>query len=214
MKKRLPLAVVAAVATLSPLALQAMPPADAWTIGPWAIGKNYSINMPDHPTQQRDGSVSFRFPIRGKGEIDAMTTPVAPLADAKAIRIRYRVDAERGVRFMPSERPDLTATVSLYFQRAGDKWTAKGRYKSYRWYVPADKVMPIEPGTHTVTVALDERWTNVYGKPNTEKRAEYLAALRNTDNVGIAFGSTAGRSHGVYATGPAEFTLLDFEVLR
>lgn len=214
MKHRVPIFSTALVSVLLPLAVQAMPPAQDWTIGPWARGKNYSIGMPDHPDSTRDGAPTFRFPVAGSGEIDAMTTEVGPLAGAKAIRMRYRIDAAKGTRFMPSEFPDRPALISFYFQRKGDNWTAKGRYASYRWYVPADKLMEIEPGTHTVIVRLDERWTNVWGKPNTEKREEYLAALNNTARIGIAFGSSGGRSHGVYATGPARFTLLDFEVVE
>jgi len=183
-----------------------------WDIGPWVRGRNYSVGMPAHPTPGANGSVSFAFPMAGSGEVDAMTTPVYPLDGAKQITIRYRIDAPRGTRFVPSEKPDQTATVSLYFQRARDTWTAKGKYASYRWYVPARAVIPLAPGEHTVTVRLDERWTNVNGQPNSSDPAGFRAALRDTSQIGIAFGSMGRRSHGVYATGPARFTLLDLDI--
>ena len=102
--------------------------------------------------------------------------------------------------------------MSLYFQQAGDNWSAKGRYASYRWYAPAHAVIPLAPGEHTVTVRFDERWTNVNGKPNHQAPEAFAAALGNTSRIGIAFGSRSARSHGVYVTRPASFTLLSLDI--
>jgi hypothetical protein len=126
--------------------------------------------------------------------------------------MRYRIDAAPGTRFIPDETPGETATVSLYFQRRGDNWSARGRFGSYRWYVPARAVLPLEPGDHTITIGFDEVWTNVNGVPNAQDPAGYQSALANTSMVGIAFGSAGRRSHGVYATGPAQFTLLALDI--
>ena len=41
---------------------------------------------------------------------------------------------------------------------------------------------------------------------------DFRAALAGAERVGFVFGSESGRGHGVYATGPARFTLLDFRV--
>ena len=189
-----------------------MPPADQWIIGPLVKGKNYSVNMPFNPDSTRDGHVVFDFPRHGRGEVDAMTTGVYPLAGKKRIVVDYRIDAAPGTRFIPVERPELDALVSIYFQRAGDKWNAKGKYASYRWYQPVNTVHTIRPGRHRMVIELDDRWTNVWGKPNTENRALYQAALADTATLGIAFGSHSGRSHGVAATGDATFTLLSVEI--
>lgn len=194
------------------VAVAEIPPAAQWDIGPWVRGRNYSVGMPAHPSPGPNGTVSFAFPVAGSGEIDAMTTPAYPLDGARQFTLRYRIDAPGGTRFVPSETPDQTATVSLYFQRARDTWTAKGKYASYRWYVPARAVIPLSPGEHTVTVRFDERWTNVNGQPNTSDPAGFRAALRDTSQLGIAFGSMGRRSHGVYATGPARFTLIDLDI--
>lgn len=160
----------------------------------------------------RGGGLGFDFPIAGRGQIDAMTTAVGPLAGAHQITMRYRVDAAPSTRFIPDEAPTETATVSLYFQQRGDNWSARGRYASYRWYVPARAVMPLASGEHTVTVRFDEPWGNVNGVPNTRDPAGYRAALADTASLGIAFGSLGMRSHGVYATGPASFTLLSLDI--
>ncbi len=189
----------------------AMPPADAWEIGPWARGKNFSVNMPASPRASADGALVVDFPRVGRGEWDAMTTAIYPLADVKQISVRYRIDAAPGTRFVAVEDPTAPATVSLYFQRARDTWTAKGKYMSYRWYAPKRAVMPIKAGEHTVSIRLDEEWTNIAHRPRSEHRSEFDAALADTARFGFAFGSMGLRSHGVVATGPARFTLLSVD---
>jgi len=210
-KAPLLLASLLAAAAL-PVAVAAMPPAQAWEIGPSIRGHNYSVGMPAQPIAARGGGVAFDFPVAGRGQIDAMITNVGPLAGARQITMRYRIDAARGTRFVADETPDQPATVSLYFQRRGDNWTARGRYGSYRWYVPGRAVIPLEPGVHTVTVRFDEPWGNVNGVVNSQDPAGYRAALEDTARLGIAFGSSGLRSHGVYATGPARFTLLALDI--
>ena len=152
------------------------------------------------------------FPLSGSGEVDALTTAVGPLAGARQITMRYRVDAARGARFVAAETPNERATVSLYFQQARDNWSAKGRYASYRWYAPARAVIPLAPGEHRVTIRFDETWTNVNGKPNHQVPEGFAAALRNTARIGIAFGSSSRRSHGIHVTRPATFTLLSLDI--
>ena len=205
-------AAVALLATALPVPLIAMPAAAAWEIGPWVRGRNYSVGMPARPDPAPGGGLTMTFPIAGRGQVDALTTAVGPLAGARRITIRYRIDAARGTRFVADETPGDAATVSLYFQRAGDTWSSKGRYGSYRWYSPWNAVVPLRPGTHTITVGLGETWTNVNGQTNSNDPRGYAAALEDTARIGLAFGSLARRSHGVYATGPARFTLLAFDI--
>jgi hypothetical protein len=188
-----------------------MPPAQAWDIGPWVRGRNYSQGMPAHPSAAAGGP-TFAFPIAGRGQIDAMTTRVGPLAGAHQVTLRYRIDAAPGTGFVADETPGRAATVSLYLQRSGDNWSGSGRYAAYRWYVPERAVIPLAPGERTVTVRFDEPWTNVNGYPNSQDPAGYAAALAQTAQLGIAFGSINLRSHGVYATGPARFTLLRLDI--
>lgn len=202
------LGIFATIAT----AASSMPPASEWEIGPWARGKNYSVNMPATPRTNEKGHLVVDFPRYGDGEWDAMTTGVHPLAGKKRVTVKYRIDAARGTRFVAVEEPDVPATVSLYFQRAGDNWKARGKYASYRWYQPAATVQQLKPGTHTISIDLDDRWTNVWGIPNTDEPRAYAAALSETARFGIAFGSLGKRSHGVAATGRARFTLLSVDI--
>ena len=205
-------AALALAAAATPIALAAMPHADAWEIGPWVRGRNYSEGMPARPAQGPGGSLVMEFPVAGRGQVDALTTAVGPLAGARQITLRYRIDAAPGTRFIADESPSEPATVSLYFQRRGDDWSARGRFASYRWYVPAEAVVRLAPGVHTITVRFDQVWTNVNGQPNTQIPDGYAAALAETARLGVAFGSSGLRSHGVYATGPARFTLLGLEI--
>lgn len=209
--KRTAIAAAAVLLAAVPLAVTAMPPASAWEIGPNIRGRNYSVGMPARPSDLGNGAIGFEFPREG-GEIDAMTTAVGPLAGARRITMRYRIEAARGTSFVPVELPDQTATVSIYLQRAGDSWTAKGKFASYRWYVPDHAVIPLKAGTHTVTIGLDEVWSNVHGMRSTDDPRGFAAALDQTARLGVAFGSAGLRSHGVYATGPARFTLLALDI--
>jgi hypothetical protein len=204
------LSLIAVAAAALPIGVAAMAPAEVWEIGPQIRGRNYSVGMPLRPSATRKGEPTFEFPQGG--EIDALTTAVGPLAEARRITFRYRVEAARGVRLVSSETPDQPPTVSLYFQQEGDNWSGRGRYASYRWYVPARAVIPLTPGEHSVTVRLDETWTNVNGQPNTRDPQGFAAALANTARIGVAFGTSSARSHGVYATGPARFTLLELDI--
>jgi hypothetical protein len=206
------LALLASAAAAFPISLNAMPGAEAWEIGPMVRGRNYSVGMPAHPRPGPRGSLVMDFPTAGSGEVDALTTAVGPLAGARQVTLRYRVEAARGTRFVAVEAPDQPATVSLYFQQAGDNWSARGRYASYRWYSPGHAVVPLTPGEHTVTVRFNEDWTNVNGQSHQAVPAGFDGALRNTARIGLAFGSAGLRSHGVYATGPARFTLLSLDI--
>ena len=40
----------------------------------------------------------------------------------------------------------------------------------------------------------------------------FRRALNETARIGFVFGSEGGRGHGVYATRPSRFTILDFRV--
>jgi hypothetical protein len=212
MKLKIAILVFITSANAVPMALAAMPPAEAWEIGPLVRGRNYSIGMPPRPSPGPRNSLVMDFPVSGSGQVDALTTAVGPLAGARQITLRYRVDAAQDTRFVADEAPDEPATVSLYFQQAGDNWSAKGRFASYRWYSPARAVVPLTPGEHTITVRLDEAWVNVAFQPNHQVPDGFSAALQNTARLGLAFGSPSLRSHGVYATGPARFTLLSLDI--
>ena len=189
------------------------PPANEWEIGPVIRGRNYSVGMPSTPPP-RGAGWSFDLPVSAPapGHVHAISYEPGPLIEKSRITLRYRVDAPRGTRFVPQEQPGMPGTVSLFLQRYGDNWSARGRYAHYRWYAPGRSVRQIAPGTYEMTVDLDDEWTNVSGRPASSHPVAFEDALADTGRIGLVFGSTSARGHGVYATAPARFTLLSFRI--
>lgn len=196
-------------------ALASAPPASSWEIGPIIRGKNYSVGMPLQPAPTKNGWF-FDFPVgsRDAGHVHYVTFDPGSLTSASRIVVRYKVDAPRGTRFVPQEHPHLPGTVSLFLQRRGDNWSARGRYNHFRWYAPRHSVQEITPGVHEMTVRLDDpQWTAVTGGQKAgDYREAFRAALAQAGRIGLVFGSTAARGHGVFATAPARFELLSFRI--
>ncbi|MDZ3830588.1 MAG: hypothetical protein U0S50_02075 [Sphingopyxis sp.] len=208
------IAVAVSAVVLVPTATQAQRAAD-WVIGPIIRGKNYSQGMPLQPRPARQGwRFDFPAPDRDAGHVHYVTFHPGSLAGKSRIVARYRIDAPPGTRFVPQESPDLPATLSLYFQRRGDNWGAKGRYQYYRWYAPSATMQKIAPGEYRVEVRFDDPdWISVLGRKAADAPDAFRAAMTETDQVGLVFGSASARGHGVFATRPARFTLLDFDIL-
>lgn len=181
-----------------------------WQIGPEIRGKNYSAGVPRVMADTRDGP-AFIFPADPRGQVKYVTRETGSLANARSLTIRYRIDASEGARFVANERPSSPAMLSLYFQRRGDTWSAKNRYAFYRWYSVIDKTLPLRSGEHTITLNFRDEWRAVMGAQSQGNPA-FEDALENAERVGFVFGWSGGRGHGVHATGPARFTLLDFEI--
>ena len=207
MKKRLLLALPAALLAVHATASDR---GFDWEIGPNIKGRNHSVGMPSVMDDSRDGP-SFEFPTRRSGLVKYVTIGTRPLDDARSVTIRYRVDAPPGTRFIAPERPNAAPMVSLYFQRRGDNWSASGRYATYRWYAARDKTLPLTPGVHQVTLDMDKDWVGVMGA-RAQGNPGFYDALANAERIGFVFGTDGGRGHGVYATEPARFTLLDFDI--
>jgi len=201
----------AAAALLATAALAGGPSATQWEIGPIIRGKNYSYRMPLRPSESRAGpSFEIPGPTAADGHVHYLTVPTRPLEGASRITLKYRIDAAPGTRFVPQETPGERATLSLYFQRGGDSWTT--RHPDWRWYAPNSRLVPLSPGTHTVTVGLDENWIAMTGSDARSNPRGFAAALAETRRIGFVLGSAGLRGHGVYATAPARFTILDFRV--
>ncbi|KTE04739.1 hypothetical protein [Sphingopyxis sp. H115] len=215
MTKR-PIASLAILALALPAAgSAAMPGAQSWEIGPVIRGKNYSQGMPAAPYPTRGGGWAFDFPApdAAAGHVHYVTFDPGSLHGKSRLVVRYRIDAAPGTRFVPQQYPDRTATVALYMQRRGDSWTAKGAYQYYRWYAPVATMNALAPGEAEMIVRLDDPdWSSVMADRASTNRAALAAALDDIGRIGLVFGSAGGRGHGVFATRPARFTLLSFEI--
>lgn len=186
-----------------------------WQIGPIVRGRNLSIGMPPAPTPVGRGWY-FDFPHPGPsaGRVGYVTTPSGPLLGKTSIMLRYRIDAAPGVRIAPRQSPQSLAALSLYFQRRGDNWSGRGPFEHFRWYAIPTKRLPLTPGEHQVTLTLDpSNWKSVQSARGNQVPDAFREALRDTGRIGFVFGGTGGAGHGVYATGPARFILIDFRVI-
>ncbi|WP_160615289.1 hypothetical protein [Pseudoblastomonas halimionae] len=183
-----------------------------WTIGPWIKGKNYSVGMSPRPEYTRDG-FAIDFPTTLRSHVHYVTFSPGSLEGKREIVMRYRIDAEPGTRFVPQEEPGKKGAISLFFQRRGDNWTAKGRYEFYRWYAPKAKVKTLSPGKHEIRISLDDpEWISVRYRNPADAPGLFEAAKRDTAKVGFVLGSDLLRGHGVYATKPARITVTDFDI--
>ena len=201
----------AGVAATPGAMLMAQTAGATWSIGPTVRGKNHSPGLPATMRGTPEGAAfDFPYPRASAGHVHYVTAPAGSLAGASRMVIRYRIDAAPGTRFVAQEDPQGTATISLYFQRAGDTWTM--RTPRYRWYSPEDRLVPLSPGTHEIAIDFDEEWHAMTHERRSAIPGAFEAALARAERVGFTFGSAPLRGHGVYATGPARFTLLDFRV--
>jgi hypothetical protein len=200
--------------TMAGAALAAPKLSSSWEIGPVIRGRNYSVGMPLSPTPVRSGwRFEFPYPDEQAGHVHYITRNIGSLAGKRRIVVRYRIDAAPSTRFLAREFPDYPAAISLYFQRRGDDWSAKGRYGDYRWYSPHAGMIPIAPGLKEFTIRLDDPdWSSVNGQRAADRSRQFAAALADGGRIGFTFGNGARRGHGVYATSPARFTLIDFRV--
>ncbi|MFN3387839.1 MAG: hypothetical protein ACK40O_02840 [Allosphingosinicella sp.] len=185
--------------------------ADAWVIGPIIKGRNYSRAMPLHPTPRPDGGWHIDLP-RAPGSVHYVTFPHGSLAGKSRIVMRYRIEMAPGVRIEARTAPGTPGMITPYFQRAGDNWSGRGRFETYRWYATFATQSPLERGEHVIVAPLGGRWTAVETSTASNSPAAFRAALAGADQVGFVLGGGDGYGHGVYATGKARLIVTQFRV--
>jgi hypothetical protein len=185
--------------------------ARAWTIGPIINDRNYSQGMPLQPTPRRDGGWHIDLP-RAPGSVHYVTFRHGSLAGKRRIVMRYRIEAAPGVRIVPATAPALPSIMTLYFQRGGDNWSARGRFETYRWYATFASQSPISAGEHEIVAPLDGNWTAVQSSSARSDPRAFRAALAEADQVGFVLGGGDGYGHGVFATGRARLVVTEFRI--
>jgi hypothetical protein len=178
-----------------------------WEIGPIIGGQNYSIGMPLHPTQTTDGW-AFDFPLAG-GKVGYITYKYGSLTGKSRIVLKYRIDADSSVQFLPICCPQLLGQgPTMYFQQKGDDWNTDGK----RWWATFNAPWPIVAGEHELVIPLDARWTSVINMDAQTNSSEFANAKANAERVGFTYGGGDGYGHGVYATGSARMVVTSFVV--
>lgn len=183
---------------------------NVWAFGPVVDGTNYSAGMPPRPAPNPEGW-SFDFPP-APGSVHYLTAPYGPMTGKSALILRYRIEAGPGVVLYPTRFFGSPSILSLYFQRAGDDWTAEGPFEAYRWYSP-EMHSPMEAGDHELIAPLNGNWTAVMTSSAETNPSGFAEAKENCAVVGMTFGGGDGRGHGVSATGPARFVCKSFEIV-
>jgi hypothetical protein len=183
----------------------------AWTIGPIIRGRNYSQGVPLHPTARRGGLFHIDLP-RAPGSVHYVTFSHGPLLGKRRIVMRYRVEADPGVRLLAASDGRSPAMITLYFQRSGDRWSGRGRFEAYRWYATFATRTPVLPGSYEMVAPLDARWTAVETSSAFSNPAAFRAALAEADQVGFVLGGGDGYGHGAFATGRARLVVTHFRV--
>lgn len=186
-------------------------PAGDWTIGPIIRGRNYSKGMPLQPTPRRGGGFQIDLP-QWPGSVHYVTFPHGSLAGKRRIVMRYRVEADPGVRIAPPSAPNGPAIITLYFQRGGDTWSGRRQFESYRWYATFASQSPITRGNHVMVAPLNGNWTAVETSSARTNPRAFQEAIEEADQVGFVLGGGDGFGHGVFATGRARLIVTDFRV--
>jgi hypothetical protein len=183
----------------------------SWTIGPVIRGRNYSHGMPLHPSPARGALFQIDIP-QAPGSVHYVTFPHGPLTGKRRIVMRFRIEAAPGVRIVPRTAPGLPSIATLYFQRAGDSWSGRGRFETYRWYATFASLTPIRPGNHVIVAPLDGNWTAVERSSARSEPTAFRQALAEADQVGFVLGGGDGYGHGIFATGRARLVVTGFSV--
>lgn len=188
-------------------------PADAtsWQIGPIIRGRNYSPGAPLRPTPSPGGGWHIDLP-QAPGSVHYVTFRHGSLSGKRRIVMRYRVEADQGVRILPATDPRLQSIITLYFQRRGDDWSGAGEFETYRWFATFASRMPVEPGEWEIVAPLDARWTAIETSTAESHPGGFSEAIAEADRVGFVLGGGDGYGHGAFATGRARITVLDFRV--
>ncbi|MDP8993978.1 MAG: hypothetical protein M3N07_03190 [Pseudomonadota bacterium] len=184
---------------------------NAWVIGPIIRGRNYSEGAPLHPTPRRDGGWHIDLP-QAPGSVHYVTFRHGSLAGKRRIVMRYRLEADPGVRLLAASDGRSPSIITLYFQRAGDNWSGRRRFETYRWYATFASQTPIRPGEHVIVAPLDANWTAVGTSSAASNPAAFREAVAEADQVGFVLGGGDGYGHGVFATGRARLIVTDFRV--
>lgn len=185
--------------------------ASQWTIGPVIAGRNYSRGMPLHPLPRPGGGWQVELP-QAPRSLHYLTFRHGSLAGKSRIVMRYRIEAAPGVRIVPRTSRSAPSMITLYFQRAGDDWSASGRTETYRWFAGFATQSPVTPGDHVISARLDGNWAAVMSSTARTNPAAFRAAIANADAVGFVLGGGDGLGHGVQATGAARLIVTNFRV--
>ena len=178
-----------------------------WTIGPIIRGRNYSPGMPLQPSRSPEGGLKIELP-RAPASLHYVTFPHGSLTGKSRIVIRYRIEADPGVRIVPTTDPNLPSLITLYFQRSGDNWSGRRSFETYRWFATFATKTDLEPGEYVMAAPLNANWTAIQTSSAATAPSAFQAALAHADHVGFVLGGGDGYGHGVHIVGRGRARLI------
>lgn len=134
-------------------------------------------------------------------------TKSCDLTGKSTIRLRFTLD---GVVY-PKSDPLGPPLATLYFQRRGDNWSAKGDYEAYRWYASFATAYITKPGEYQIEAPLNGNWTAILTSSRENNPQGFADALADCERMGFVLGGGTGLGHGV--VGPATLTIQEFQTL-
>jgi len=167
--------------------------------------------MPLYPRPHRGGAWQVDFP-QPPPSLHAATFRHGSLAGKRRIVMRFRVETDPGVRISPRTSPGSPSIITLFFQRGGDNWSARGPFEAYRWYATFASKSPITPGEHVMIAPLSGNWTAIESSSARTNPVAFRDAVAGADQVGFVLGGGDGFGHGIFATGRARLIVTSFRV--
>jgi hypothetical protein len=154
---------------------------------------------------------------------------VPPILTCKNFAMSGQINASSGVSFKANDPSDTATTMScgLYLEEVGDNLSGAGNFAYYRWWSHSARVT-LQNGVFSGSTSFDNLsdWSSIFGeyatqttvdanigggKPTQSPHQGFAAALANPAWIGITCGGFFF-GHGVYATGPATFTMNSFSI--
>jgi hypothetical protein len=169
-----------------------------WQIGPVIDGVNYSKGV------HIEGN---SFTLSPTAQPHYVTKASGPLKGKTAIRLRYRVEGDATIHGANCSTTS-PSKVTIYFQREGDNWAKAG----YRWWATFASKQLSGAGEYEITAPLSGRWTDIESANAHDDNPLFDRALEETARVGFTFANCTGYGHGAQATGPMQFTIVEYTV--
>lgn len=158
-----------------------------------ALGESFTFPACSTPPRREDGVHYVTQPAR------------RPLTGT--IVLEYEITGDGVLAATEGGTPLLT----LYFQRRGDDWTAKGDMASYRWYSRTRSPLATGPGRIEAPLSSYAAWGAVVSAGQNALMFEQ--AKQDASRVGFVLGNSGGAGHGVCASsGKVTLTVKRFAV--
>lgn len=206
------------------------PDAVSMAASDWHI--QFSPDMPSSPSPRKEGW-AFSFPSETEA-CPGATCPSVHYVVTRSPLLRAGQTLIMNGQIVASENASFNHVIEgsdnniagggpsacrFYFQRAGDNFSARGKYEYFRWWARTDTgAVVLKSGVFSANVILNpENWLDVWGHVGNEApatQAGFASALADIGNVGFTCGGGYSYGHGVnMKKGKAELVVRTFNAI-